>query len=217
MDQWLLAQVGVVVYIALFVLLLGGAIGLPIPEDLPLILGGILASRGQGRPEIILLVCYIAIVLGDVLIFFIGRYFGAALFKKAWFRSRFSPAKLREVRKRLERRRFVTIFVARHLFYLRTLTFLTCGAVKMRFSLFIVADALAALISAPLMFGLGYLLAENYESLLDGIREAKLISLALGLIAILAVCALLFHRHRTHAAQAALSITSNTEGSIKPD
>jgi membrane protein DedA with SNARE-associated domain len=187
MNDWLLLQNGWWLYISLTFLLLGGAVGLPIPEDIPVILAGILAYRGNAQPEILLLVCYVAIVSGDVFIFWVGRKFGNKLFKQPWFKARMPLARVREIRKRLERRRFITIFVARHLFYLRTITFLICGAVKMRFALFLVADMIAALISVPIMFGLGYLAAEHYSALMSGVEQAKHISLLVGGLAIIGV------------------------------
>ena len=69
------------------------------------------------------------------------------------------------------------IFLARHLFYLRTLTFLVCGAVRMNFRKFLFADALAALISAPLMMIIGFMGAKNYDAIMNGVARIKHITL----------------------------------------
>lgn len=184
MDQWLLAQDSLTVCIALFALLMGGAIGLPIPEDIPLIMAGIIIHRGHVGLAVAFSVCYVGILLGDILIFYVGRRFGPPLFRRRWVRNRFSPQRVVEIKRGLERRSLPMIFVARHLFYLRTLTFLTCGAFKMSFRRFLVADALAALVSVPLMLWLGHLGSENYEAVLAFMKKAKYLSLALGIVAI---------------------------------
>lgn len=186
MDEWLLIQDGYYMYVLLFLLLMGGAVGLPIPEDLVLILGGILAHRGNGSPQAIFITCYAGIVLGDMLIYFVGRSFGPALFKTRWFRSKVSHSQIRQARLRLERRSLLMIFVARHLFYLRMVTFLTCGAVRMKFVRFLFADATAALISAPIMLGLGYMFSEQYDQLVHLIDQARFWIIVVSLVLVAA-------------------------------
>lgn len=182
MSDWILLQSGVILYLALFLFLMGGAIGLPIPEDLTLFLGGILAHRGSADPRLVLLVCYLGSVLGDILIFFAGRRLGKNLNDKEWFKSRVNPIRFQQIKLGLEKRSFLMIFVARHLFYLRTVTFLTCGAVRMSFGRFILADAVSALVSVPLMVGLGYLGSENYDRIVEVLRKTKILFFAATMI-----------------------------------
>jgi len=185
MSDWILLQHGVIIYISLFTLLLGGAIGLPIPEDLPLILAGILLQAEKVTFEFVFLVCYFGIILGDLIVYFVGRRFGLALFKAKWFQSRVPPSRIKHTRLRLEKRSVLMIFIARHLFYLRTVTFLTCGAVRMNLKTFILADAAAALISAPIMIGIGYAAAQNYDYVVGLFQEAKTASLVIGIVVLI--------------------------------
>lgn len=177
MKEWILSQDGITLYISLFALLMGGVIGLPIPEDIPLILAGILIQLEKVDIFLVFAVCYAAIVLGDVIIFGTGRYFGPAIFKMRWFQSRSAKTKVKRVRVGLERRSIIMIFVARHLFYIRTLTFLSCGALRMNFWRFLFADAIAALVSAPLMLAIGYFAADSYDLVVKLMNEAKTLSL----------------------------------------
>jgi len=181
-QEFILISHGFVVYAALFFMLLGGAIGLPIPEDVPLILAGIVAQLGRADLLILFVVCYCGILIGDGLIFFAGRKLGPSVFSSKWFSKRFSPARIRLARNALERRSLLTIFLARHLFYMRSLTFLICGAVRMKVRKFFTADALAALVSTPIMMAIGYFAAEHYEAFLHNIRSAILILLAILLV-----------------------------------
>jgi membrane protein DedA with SNARE-associated domain len=180
MAEWLLAQLlaqgEVAIYVVIFALLLCGALGFP-PEDLTLILSGIVLNHGKVDPQTLFIVCYIGTILGDIFIYAVGRWFGKTLFQKEWFKRRVRKARLRQMRNGLERRHFLMVFFARHLFYLRTVTFLTCGALHTSFLRFIAADCLSAVVSVPLMLCLGYLAAEHYDTVMRYIGHAKAISL----------------------------------------
>ncbi|MCB0336299.1 MAG: DedA family protein [Bdellovibrionales bacterium] len=179
MQEWFLDQTGLVVYAAIFFGLVGGAVGLPIPEDVPLVVAGIAISQGKVDSFLIFLVCYVSIVLADLFIYFIGRRFGPSLFKKEWFKRRIPPKKINRIRKNLERRSLLMILIARHLFYLRTVTFLTCGAVRVKVKQFIIADMLAALVSVPAMMSVGYLAAEHYEQVMKSLHAVELVILVI--------------------------------------
>ena len=173
---------GLVAYLAVLACLMAGALGLPVPEDLALITAGVLVHLGQAEFWLMLGVCYVGILTGDLVIFRIGWMAGPALFRQRWVKRFMSSKKLHSIRVGLEKKTFVTIVVARHLFYLRTATFLVCGSVRMSFMRFLVADAIAALITAPLMVSLGYIGAQNYDLMLQYIRQVKTALLLGGVI-----------------------------------
>lgn len=166
MIEWFLGQEGLYIYLFLFLSLVGGAFGAPIPEDLPLAIGGVLIQQGKAETHFVFLACYSAIILGDLIIFLIGRRFGPALFTKSWVKKRLPPSRIRKMKLDIEKRSLLMIFLARHLFYLRTVTFLACGAVKMRTERFLIADACAALVSVPVMLSIGYFAAEHFKKAL---------------------------------------------------
>ncbi len=186
MNEWLVIQSDLVVYVTLFSLLMTGAIGFP-PEDFTLILAGIVIHSGKGDPETIFLICYIGTILGDLFIYGIGRWFGRALFKKEWLKKRLRPGRIKLIRRGLEKRSLPMIFVARHLFYLRTVTFLSCGAVRMKFLNFVVADCFSALVSVPIMLWIGFQASEHYDTVINYLKQAKLFSLVLAIALVTAV------------------------------
>ena len=197
MSEWLFGiQNPLVIYGALFALLLLGAIGFPMPEDLPLLAGGIYAASGKVDIWQTMIVCYTGVVLGDLIIFAVGRKLGPSLFEKEWFKKKVAGHKMKRLRLKLEKRSLWMIFMARHLFYLRTVTFLICGAVKMRWSRFILADCGAALISVPLMVFIGYKFAEQYDKLVVLMDEAKLWSILLAFPAAVVVYLLFFKKSK---------------------
>ena len=195
--DWILSDPSYV-YVTLFLALLGGAFGLPIPEDLPLLLAGVAIQQELVAWGPAFFVCYTAIICGDIVIYGVGRYFGAGLFRAGWFRSRVPHSKVRALRRGLERRSFVTIVIARHLFYLRTITFLTCGAVRMRFATFVISDMLAALVSASLMISVGYLGASKYSDFTERLGEVRWVGLVVGIV----ILVIAFVTYRWSARQA---------------
>jgi len=187
MLDFILNSQGVGAYLVVFVLLLAGAFGLPMPEDIALIGAGFLVHFQRADALVMALVCYVGIVLGDVVIYRIGYIAGPTLFRKRWFRKYVTSARLEWIRSDLERRTFVTIFAARHLFYLRTATFLVCGAVRIQFPRFLVSDLIAASITTPLMLFIGYLFAEHSDQLWVWVKQVKTFLLLFGLLLLAAV------------------------------
>jgi membrane protein DedA with SNARE-associated domain len=86
------------------------------------------------------------------------------------------------------------IFLARHLFYLRTATLLACGAFRMRLTRFLIIDAFAAALSSSVMISVGYLTAQHLPALFRFLQTVKIASLVV--ILIMLVLALIYFRKR---------------------
>ncbi|MCB0360339.1 MAG: DedA family protein, partial [Bdellovibrionales bacterium] len=162
MDElvsWLASDNGFVVHIAVFVLLVLGGLGFPIPEDIPLLLGGVAIQKGIAPLNTMFLVCYLGVMVGDQMMFFIGHRFGQRILdagsKSAFFPS-ITEARIEEIREGLRKRRLFYIFIGRHLFPIRSATFISAGALRIPFLEFLAADALAALVSVSIMMSLGW-------------------------------------------------------------
>jgi membrane protein DedA with SNARE-associated domain len=171
--ELLLAAGGFNVYLILAALLLAGAFGLPIPEDLPLIYSGKLLADGFISPIPTFLVCYVAILIGDSLLFFIGYWGGSKVLESRRFRRRFNPRRIKKLENGLKRHSFKLVFLGRHLFYLRSLTFIMCGSLKLSYLRFLLFDSLAAIISVTLMLSLGYYSANFIDLLITTLAEFR--------------------------------------------
>lgn len=182
MLDFILTTNGWVAYITVFCLLLAGAFGLPMPEDLALIGAGVLIHFGRAHYLIMGIVCYVGIIVGDVIIYRVGYAAGPTLFRKRWFRRLVTASRIQSIRGGLERRTFSSIFIARHLFYLRTASFLICGAVRINFTKFLICDLIAALITAPLMLFVGYLFGEHVGLILSWLEQIKFVLLVGGVV-----------------------------------
>jgi membrane protein DedA with SNARE-associated domain len=190
MFDLIIGSDGLFAYVIVLVALLAGSVGIPAPEDLTLIAAGILCSLSQVNMWVMGLTCYLGLIIGDLIIYRIGWMAGPTLFRKKWFRKHISTSRLQAMRTNLHKRTMLTILIARHLFYIRTATFLMCGAVRISFSRFLVMDAIAALITTPLMMGLGYVFAHNYQVIIRWMRDLKYVLVGIGLIA-----AIFIYRH----------------------
>ncbi|HET8723391.1 MAG TPA: DedA family protein [Anaeromyxobacteraceae bacterium] len=163
-------------YLAVFGLLLAAGFGFPLPEDVPLIAGGVLAwlaspletvtlrtmlaDRGF---QVMVAVGMSGILVGDSVIYLAGRRLGRRVAEVWPFRKMITPEKLERVERLLRQRGKVVVMVARFLPGLRAPTYFTVGHSRVPFWEFLLFDGLAALLSAPLWVALGFWFGDDIE------------------------------------------------------
>jgi len=156
-------------YVAVFTVLLLCGFGFPMPEDVILATGGVLAWLARGRPVhsfaamfrdtgllTMIFVGLAGILVGDSIIFMAGRRFGHRVADFRPLRRIITPAKLERVEKELRRRGNVLVMLARFLPGLRAPTFFVVGHARLPYWEFFLFDGAAALVSAPLWVCLGF-------------------------------------------------------------
>ena len=183
----LLLPYGTLGYLLIFSVLLACGFGLPMPEDIILVTGGILASRGVLDFHLALAVSFVGVILGDGIIFCMGRYMGPKLKEKAFFKRAISPERERKILSWFARYGDKVIFIARFTPGLRMPLFLSSGLYKVAPWKFFALDGLAALISVPIWVKLGHLFGQNLPML-----EEKMHSMQKGFLLFLAVILILF-------------------------
>jgi membrane protein DedA with SNARE-associated domain len=156
-------------YAFVFLVLLFCGCGLPMPEDVVLVTGGVLAwlasdletvslaglLRDRGL-LVMILVGLFGILAGDTVIFLAGRRFGHRVADFRPLRRVITPQKLELVEKKVRTRGNVVVLFARFLPGLRAPTFFTVGHARMPLWEFLLFDGAAALISAPLWVCVGF-------------------------------------------------------------
>ena len=152
-------------YIGPFVVLLLCGIGLPLPEEVTLIGSGLLLHRGEVEFLPMVGVCCAAILLGDSIPFWLGRWRGDALLQKRWVRRLLHPQRLRSLRVRFADHGDWAIFTCRFLPGVRIPGYFTAGTLGMPFLRFFVLDALGVALSVPVSIYLGKLFGESVEHL----------------------------------------------------
>jgi membrane protein DedA with SNARE-associated domain len=161
-----------------FLVLLLCGFGMPMPEDVILVTGGVLAWLASDLQEVTFgamvrdrgLLTMIAVGLGGILagdsvIFLAGRRYGARLADIPLLRRVITPAKLEAVERQIRRRGNLVVGIARFLPGLRAPTFFTVGHARMPLWEFVLYDGMAALVSAPLWVCLGFWLGSDLHAL----------------------------------------------------
>ncbi len=151
--------------------------GLPMPEDIILVTGGVLAwwaspldvatLPGMLQDEGLIgmvIVGLLGILAGDSIIFWAGRRFGFRVADFKPLRRIITPDKLERVEKLMRRRGNVVVALARYLPGIRAPTYFTAGHARLPYWEFLLFDGAAALISAPLWVCIGFYFGSNIEA-----------------------------------------------------
>ena len=167
MEQELIIHGSIVL---VFVWLLLGSLGVPLPEDVALLAAGVLVHRGAVSPAVALIVAYVGVIAGDQILFFLARRYGTRL---PLVNRLLPPARRHRLEEAYRRRGGRIVFFARYLGGFRAAVYVLAGIHKMRPRRFIAFDAAAAAISVPVMVGLGYAGALHLELVLEGVATAR--------------------------------------------
>jgi membrane protein DedA with SNARE-associated domain len=160
-------------YVAVFGLLVAGGVGVPVPEEVVQLGAGFLAKQGAMALWPALAVTAGGILLGDYILFRLGRSHGARVMASRHLRRFFTPERRAWVERHFENHDFLTVMVARLVSPFRLPVFASAGAMGVRTGTFLLADGLAALLSVPLVFGLGYLFAAHLAEVKRSLHEAE--------------------------------------------
>lgn len=170
-------------YVAVFVVLMICGFGLPIPEDISLVAGGVIAGLGYANVHVMVAVGIVGILAGDVLMFMLGRHYGERALRLRWIAYLLTPKRYALVQAKFSRYGNRLMFIARFLPGLRSPIYLTAGMTRrVSFIHFFLLDAFAALISAPIWVYLGYYGAQNHEWLLKWVDLGKVVVLVVAVI-----------------------------------
>ena len=161
------------IYDTLVAILLLCGLGLPIPEDVSLISAGYLAHLGILNVHKVFLVCFAAVLGGDCLAFTLGRLFGSRLLDSRLAQRFFRPRKQIRVRAYFRKFGSKVIFIARFLPGLRFSIFLSAGTLRVRPSIFLIYDALAALVSVPALVYLAWIFGEHIDHVVSWARRSE--------------------------------------------
>jgi len=183
-------------YLAIVGVLSAAGMGVPISEDLTLLLGGALAARGVTSYWPTLAAGYFGVLLGDVLIHHWGQRMGPAAYSQRWVQRVLSAERQEKLRAHFARHGFLTIVVGRHTPVLRAPVFFLAGASKVPLWKFALADAVSAAITVPIVVTLGYFFGEHLEEIRSKIHGVQW---ALGGLVVLLAAIWFWRRRRARA------------------
>ncbi|MEZ4741893.1 MAG: DedA family protein [Bdellovibrionota bacterium] len=167
----LLTPYGVHSYLIMFAILVGCGFGFPMPEDVVLITGGLLASRGIVSVEMTFVVTMLGVLVGDGIVFFLGRKAGPNIKKTRIFKKVLSDDNDKKISRIFNQYGDKVIFIARFLPGLRMPIFLTTGIYKVKPWKFFALDGFAAIISVPVWIYVGFVFGKNLEVLQEKISQ----------------------------------------------
>jgi membrane protein DedA with SNARE-associated domain len=161
-------------YGLVFAILLLCGMGVPLPEDVSLILGGFLVFKGQAELFLMMATGYVGILIGDSIVYTAGRRIGSKVGTTGGFFARIiTPEKRARVEGLFAKHGEKIVMMARFLPGVRAVTYFTAGSVHMKYWHFILFDGFAALISAPVFVFLGFKFGDELDGLIQAVRRGQ--------------------------------------------
>jgi len=184
--------------IAVFLSLVLTPVGNPIPEDISLLAGGMIAGMGQTSIWTALAVGYSGVVLGDCVAWAMGNRVGL---KPGGFLSRAVGNKqIARLQRFYERFGDWTIVICRQLPGFRLPCFFIAGASGISIKRFLIIDGSAALVTANVFTWLGYHYSTDLANIIAGLERFRQVASSLAVIAaaLIAYRIVLYQIERRH-------------------
>jgi membrane protein DedA with SNARE-associated domain len=125
-------------YGLVFGILILCGMGVPLPEDVSLILGGFLVFKGQATLPLMMLTGYLGILVGDSIVYTAGWRIGSKVGTTGGFFARIiTPEKRARVQGLFAKHGEKIVMMARFLPGVRAVTYFTAGSVHMKYWHFI--------------------------------------------------------------------------------
>lgn len=159
-------------YVLTFALLLAEAIGLPFPAAIALVAAGAAVAAHTLWGPYVLLACITALMLGDTVQFWLGRYMGWALLGFLCRVSINPETCILRSAESFYKRGKITLVIAKFIPGVNTMAAPLAGSMKMRFSQFLRLDFLGALTYSVTYLLLGYLSRDFLAAILRGFHAA---------------------------------------------
>jgi membrane protein DedA with SNARE-associated domain len=185
---------GIFAYLAVFGILVACGLGVPLPEDISLILGGFLAHKGAANLPMMMFIGFAGILVGDSLIFFAGRRLGSQVGRSpgGFFARIVTPEKRARVEGLFGLHGQKIVMIARFLPGVRAVTYFTAGSAGMAYWRFILWDGVAALLSAPIFVWLGFYFGDKLDYIIDRMKEGQVV--VVGALAVVGLAIFLWRK-----------------------
>ena len=183
--------------------------GAPIPEEIPIVTAGAMVGHDSqlenveellngaigGGPAaylspvpdaivkwwIMLPLCIVSVVIGDSVLYTIGRVWGTRLMRLAWVQRRVLPLeKQQQIETNFHKNGIMILLGARLTPGIRSPVFVMAGVLRMPFRRFLLADALYAIPGVNLLFWLSYWFTDQFVEAIKAVdRHRPMVILAI--------------------------------------
>ncbi|MCE9582869.1 MAG: DedA family protein [Planctomycetes bacterium] len=148
-------------------------LGVPIPEEITLLISGYAAYHGWVNLWLIMALCVAAILAGDLTMFLIARRWGGRLLKTRFGAWLFPVTRLEKVHRYFDKHGSKTVFFARFFAGIRMPVYFTAGMTKMNPVRFVLLDLAGTLISGPTSIFIAFKFSDNFDRAMKNVNNAN--------------------------------------------
>jgi membrane protein DedA with SNARE-associated domain len=209
-------------YFILFGLLFSCGLGLPLPEDIPLLLAGYFVAQGKMHLVIACVLAWLGIIGGDCVLYHFGKKYGLNITRVPFIGKHVTQERILRAEQLFERWGVWVVAVGRLFAGIRGAMVVAAGAIRFNFVKFLIADGLAALVSGGMFIALGYWAGRKLGSLAEMRERIKGVEhWVFGGIGLAAVLFFLFvwfrrKRQRPHVIDSALDRVAERAAQHEP-
>jgi membrane protein DedA with SNARE-associated domain len=150
-------------YIGFFLVLVLGGLGLPVPEEVPIILAAVLSRQETIWWPFAFGSCLLGVLVGDFVVYFLGYFYGEKVLSLRLTRSFLTKPREAQIKGYFHRHGIKILILGRFAVGFRTAAYLTAGILKLPALKLFLTDLFAATFSTTLMFGVGYIFARQIK------------------------------------------------------
>jgi len=192
-------------YGALFGLLLSCGLGVPIPEDVPLIAAGILIAKHQWLLAIAAPLAWLGIVGGDCILYTLGYFFGEKIVEVPVIGKHVTLARIKRAEDLFRKYGIWMVAIGRLFMGIRGAMVVTAGTSRFKFGKFIIADGIAAVFSGGMFLLLGYCGGKYGGDMVHRVKTFRYIIWTIAGVLAIVLVIFFFHRDRRERKRAGVS------------
>lgn len=216
--EWVLSKmdIGAGGYFVLFGLLFSCGLGVPIPEDIPLLVAGALVGSGHMHLAIAAVVAWCGIIGGDCVLYYLGRRFGLNITRLPLIGKHVTKERIHKAERLFHHYGIWVVAVGRLFAGIRGAMVIAAGTIKFNFFKFVIADGAAAVVSGGLFLFLGIEFGQNLPKVAQVIHTSG--GWILGGVIVFAVGFLIFKvvQGRHHAVEKKAELHEEIAGGLDP-
>lgn len=160
-------------YVVLFGLLFLCGLGLPLPEDIPLLIAGALAAGGKMDLAVASAAAWCGIIGGDVVLYHLGKKYGLEITRLPFIGKHLTRQRIEKVEAMYQQYGIWVVAIGRMFAGVRGAMVVAAGATRYSFWKFFITDGIAALISGGLFVAIGYWLGHTLKDRIDTVDDVK--------------------------------------------
>lgn len=183
-EYWLAQYLAEFTYLGMFMILFVGGFGLPFPEEIVLVLAGYGIYAELTKPMLTFTACLMGAMAGDLVMYWIGRWWTAVPMKWRWTRRVISRRRMVKIQRKFRKYGVKFLFFCRLVTGLRMAAFFLCGAMKMNVFKFVAIDVSATVFAVTFYTFIGYHFGSKISATIKYVRRANEHMMVLSILAI---------------------------------